>query len=88
MQRVDLPSLRRSLGGQIARAYLKQNPQLHSTQEGEHDADNQDNNRDPYEEVSAAHRGRSDAPEPEQPRDERDDDQDKRIINEISGHLV
>jgi hypothetical protein len=67
MQRVDLRSLRRSLGGQIARAYLEQNPHLHSTQEREHDADNQDNNRDPYEEVSAAHGGRSDAPEPEQP---------------------
>ena len=28
MQRVDLPALRRSLGGQIARAYLEQNPQF------------------------------------------------------------
>ncbi|MGA8713070.1 MAG: DUF2939 domain-containing protein [Roseiarcus sp.] len=28
MQRVDLPALRRSLGSQIARAYLEQNPQF------------------------------------------------------------
>ena len=28
MQRVDLPALRRSLGGQIAHAYLEQNPQF------------------------------------------------------------
>jgi Protein of unknown function (DUF2939) len=28
MQRIDLPALRRSLSGQIARAYLEQNPQF------------------------------------------------------------
>ncbi len=30
MQRVDLPALRRSLGGQIARAYLEQNRSFRS----------------------------------------------------------
>ncbi len=39
--------------------------ELRSTQDGEDGAHEQDDNRDPYEEVSAAHGGRSDAAEPD-----------------------
>jgi hypothetical protein len=37
--------------------------------------------------VSASHCGRGDAAEPEKRRQERDDDQDERIVNKISGHV-
>src|SRR5579871_1958557 len=62
--------------------------ELRSTQDGEDGAHEQDDNRDPYEEVSAAHGGRSDAAEPEQRRDDRDDDEDERVVNKVSGHGV
>lgn len=68
-------------------ARLRASPALRSSHEGEHDADDHYDHREPYEEVSAAHGGRSDAAEPEKRRDERDDDQDERIVNEVSGHV-
>src|ERR1700722_3295432 len=60
---------------------------LRSSHEGHHDADNHNYNGEPYKEVSAAHGGRGDAAEPEQRRDDRNDDQNKRIIYKISGHV-
>jgi len=43
----------------------KRSAALRSTHEGHHDADNHNYNSEPYKEVSAAHRGRGDAAEPE-----------------------
>src|SRR5271168_2362942 len=57
------------------------------THEGHHDADNHYYNSEPYKEVSAAHRGRRDAAEPQQRRDDRNHDQNKRIIYKVSGHV-
>src|SRR6185437_12233427 len=60
---------------------------LCSPDEGEHDADDQHDNSHPDKKVSPAHRGRGDAAKPEQGRDQRDDDQNQRVINKISGHM-
>ena len=60
---------------------------LCSPHESEHDADNDDDNGHPYEEVSPAHSSGKYAAEPEQRREGGDHDQDKRIINKVSGHV-
>ena len=60
---------------------------LHSTDKGEHNAHNDYDDCQPYEEVSATHSSRSYAAEPKQRRPQRDNDQDKRIINKVAGHI-
>src|SRR6185312_17052947 len=60
---------------------------LRSPDEGEHDPDDQYDNNHPDEKVSPAHRGRGDAAKSKRRRDNRDDDQNQRVINKISGHM-
>src|SRR5579863_262044 len=60
---------------------------LRSPDEGEHDPDDQHDDGHPDEKVGPAHRGRGDAAKSKQRRDNRDDDQNQRVINKISGHM-
>ena len=59
---------------------------LSATHHGEHYADNNDDNSYPNKQMSSAHRRRSDAAKPEQSRDERDDNEDERVVDQISRH--
>jgi hypothetical protein len=57
------------------------------THEREHDADNYDDHCQPNEQVSPAHGGAGHAAKSEQRRHQGDNDQDKRIVDKVSGHI-
>ena len=61
---------------------------LSSAYEGEHNAHDDDDDRHPKKQVSPAHGGAGHAAESQQRRHQGDDNQDKRIIDEVSGHSM
>jgi hypothetical protein len=59
---------------------------LRPTHHCKHYAYDDDDDRHPYQKMSSAHGRRSDAAKPEQSRDQRDDNENERVVDQISGH--
>src|SRR5579863_5843909 len=74
------------LGLSLAWNPLAADAPLRSPDEGEHDPDDQHDDGHPDEKVGPAHRGRGDAAKSEHRGDQRDDDQNQRVVDEISWH--